>query len=78
MSSSSLDQPSSQASTVIESVDTSLSKSEKSDPWLVYFPPGDPDNPLVRFSALFSPLRNVHPSLSCRTGPGGSDGTLPS
>jgi multidrug resistance protein len=31
---------------VIESVDTSLSKSEKSDPWLVYFPPGDPDNPL--------------------------------
>jgi hypothetical protein len=47
---SSLDQPSSQTSTVIESVDTSLSKSEKSDPWLVYFPPDDPDNPLVRFS----------------------------
>lgn len=51
MSSLSLDQPSSQTSTVIESVDTSHSKSEKSDPWLVHFSPEDPDNPLVRFEA---------------------------
>ncbi|KAF8269310.1 major facilitator superfamily domain-containing protein [Lactarius quietus] len=51
---SSLHQPSSQASTVIESEDpsydkkglTSLSTSEKPDPWLVSFSPDDPDNPL--------------------------------
>ena len=50
---SSLNQPCSQASTVIESADPpSFPTSEKTDPWLVSFSPDDPDNPLVRFSGL--------------------------
>ena len=48
---SSLNRPSSQASTVIESADPPPT-SEKTDPWLVSFSPDDPDNPLVRFSGL--------------------------
>jgi hypothetical protein len=36
-----------------------------SDPWLVSFSPGDPENPLVRISIDFSPLpSNFLPSLA--------------